>query len=143
MRGLREVCNLLLGDDEKAQQALLGHAAFVGKEGDFGDGVVKAMRGVMLAHQWWVMHGGEYPELQIVAVKVTAMVSSAGACKRVWSAFDFVHSKKRNRLDPDRANDLVYCFTNKRLQRRAAKSEAFAEWHRGEEEAEDSEAEEA
>ena len=137
MRGLREVCKVVLGDTDAAKLAMLRHAAFVGKEGDFGDLMVRAMRDGMPAHQWWVMHGGEYPELQKVAIRVTAMVSSAGACERVWSAFDFVHSKKRNRLDPDRAQDLVYVITNKRLQRRAAKSEAFLEWHAGEEEAEE------
>ena len=133
MRGLREVCKLVLGDTDAAKNAMLGRAAFVGKEGDFSYSMVRAMRGGMPAHQWWLMHDGEYPELPKVAIRVTAMVSSAGACERVWSAFDFVHSKKRNRLDPDRAQDLVYVFTNKRLQRRAAKSEAFAEWHAGEE----------
>ena len=44
-----------------------------------------------------------------------------------------MHSKKRNRLEADRAEDLVYVFTNKRLHRKAQKSEAFAEWNRGEE----------
>ena len=142
MRGLREVCKVVLGDTNAAKLAMLGHAAFVGKEGDFGDPMDRAMRDGMPAHQWWVMHGGEYPELQKVAIRVTAMVSSAGACERIWSAFDFVHSKKRNRLDTDRAQDLVYVFTNKRLQRRAAKSRGISRVARREEEAgEDSEVE--
>ena len=51
-----------------------------------------------------------------------------------WSAYDFVHSKKRNRLGPDRARDLVYVFTNMRLQKKVQKSEAFAEWNKGTEE---------
>ena len=134
MRGLREVCKLVLGDTEAAKAALLGHAAYVGKERDFGDPLVRAMRDGMPPYQWWVMHGGEYPELQQVAVRILAMVSSAGACERIWSAYDFVHSKKRNRLDPDRVEDLVYVFTNKWLQKRAQKSELLAEWHKGEEE---------
>ena len=91
MLGLWELCKVVLGDTDAAKLAILGHAAFVGKEGDFGDPMVRAMRHGMPAHQWWVMHGGEYPELQKVAFRVTAMVSSAGACERVWSAFDFVH----------------------------------------------------
>ena len=53
---------------------------------------------------------------------------------RNWSAYDFVHSKKRNRLGPDRARDLVYVFTNMRLQKKVQKSEAFAEWNKGTEE---------
>lgn len=139
MRGLREVCRVVLGDPDAANRALLGFAAFKAKEGDFGDPSVRALRDEMPAWQWWESWGGEYPELQYVAMRVTACVSSAGACERIWSAYDFVHSKKRNRLDPDRAQDLVYVFTNKRLKKKADKSEAFAEWHRGDEEmAEDS-----
>ena len=87
----------------------------------------------MLPYQWWVMHGGECPELQRLAVRVLAMVSSAGACERIWSAYDFVHSKKCNRLDPDRAEDLVYVSANKRLQKKDQKSELLVEWHKGEE----------
>jgi hypothetical protein len=29
-----------------------------------------------------------------------------------WSTYDFIHNKKRNRLRPDRANDLVEVFSN-------------------------------
>lgn len=37
------------------------------------------------------------------------MVSGAGACERNWSACDFVHSKKRNRLDPNRLKIWCMC----------------------------------
>lgn len=114
---------LVLGDLELAKKAMLGDAAFVGKEGDSGDHMVRALRGEMPAWQWWQAPGAEYPELQTVATRVAAIVSSAGACERIWSAYEFVHSKKRNRLDHDRAQDLVYIFTNKQLPRRGQKSE--------------------
>ena len=63
-----------------------------------------------------------------IGKRVTALVSSAGACERNWSTFDFIHSKKRNRLKPDRANDLVYVFTNTRLTQKFKEPEKFAEW---------------
>ena len=68
------------------------------------------------------------PDLARIAVRVTACVSSAGGCERNWSTYDFIHSKKRNRLHPDRANDLVFVFTNTRLIQRFKKPEQFAEW---------------
>lgn len=137
MRGLRQACLIVLGDADAAKAAVLGHAAYVAKEGDFGDPMVRALAEDMPAYQWWVMNGSDYPELQKVAVRVSAMVSGAGACERNWSAYDFVHSKKRNRLAPERAEDLVYVFTNMRLAKKAKKSEAFAEWNKGEEEFEE------
>ena len=43
------------------------------------------------------------------------MGSGARAPERNWNAYDFVHYKKHNCLDPDRAEDLVYVFINMRL----------------------------
>jgi hypothetical protein len=69
----------------------------------------------MPAYSWWVSFGAGSPELQSVAVKVLAQCSVASACERSWSTFDFIHSRRRNRLTPERANDLVYVFSNLRL----------------------------
>jgi hypothetical protein len=134
MRGLRQACLRVLRDADAAKAAMLGHAACVGKEGDFGDSMVIDLAKDMPSYQWWVMHGGEFPELQKVAVRVLAMVSSAGACERNWSAYDFVHPKKRHYLDRVRARDLVYVFTNVRLHKKSQKPEAFTDWNKGGEE---------
>jgi len=42
-------------------------------------------------------------------------VTSSSAAERKWSTYDFIHSKKRNRLTEDRARDLVYVHSNLRL----------------------------
>jgi Protein of unknown function (DUF 659)/hAT family C-terminal dimerisation region len=69
----------------------------------------------MPTHLWWQVWGGEFPTLRKVAMKVLAQVSSASACERNWSNFAFIHSKSRNRLLPERANDLVYVYANRRF----------------------------
>ena len=56
------------------------------------------------------------------------MTSRAGACERNWSAYDFIHSKKRNKLTPQRANGLVFVFSNLRLMEKFKQPEKFAEW---------------
>jgi hypothetical protein len=66
-----------------------------------------------------------------IAQRVTALVPSAGACERNWSTYDSIHSKKRNRLHPDRANDLVSVFTSSRLIQKFKEPEKFAEWVQG------------
>jgi len=69
-----------------------------------------------------------------VAIKVLAAMPSSSSCERNWSAFDFVHSKKRNKLSSARANDLVNVFSNKQLLRRQArmnkkgKHDSFVPW---------------
>jgi hypothetical protein len=56
-----------------------------------------------------------------VAIKVNAAMPSSSSCERNWSAYDFIHSKRRNKLTPKRANDLVWVFSNKQLLRRQAR----------------------
>lgn len=74
------------------------------------------------------MNGGTVPECSFVAVKVLAMVSSAGACERNWSAHDLTQTKKRNRLSGVRLEELVYCYCNLRLINKMRADELFAEW---------------
>ena len=68
------------------------------------------------------------PTLAAIAQRVTALVSSAGACEQAWSAYDYVHNRKRNRLHASRANDLVFVFTNARLIQKFGQPEKFPEW---------------
>ena len=74
--------------------------------------------------------GFDVPELAEMAVWITSMISSAGACERNWSTYDFIHSKKRNRLTAQRASDLVYVFTNLRMVKKFGEPKAFKTWLR-------------
>lgn len=46
---------------------------------------------------------------------ISVQVSSSSAAERNWCTYDFIHSKKRNRLTEARARDLVYVHSNSRL----------------------------
>ena len=83
----------------------------------------KASAKITPAYQWWSSFGSSCPVLQHVAIKVLSRVASACSCERNWSTFEFIHSKKRNRLEPSRANDLVYVFSNLRLLKRVQSAE--------------------
>ncbi|KAI8572767.1 hypothetical protein RHMOL_Rhmol01G0225900 [Rhododendron molle] len=50
-----------------------------------------------------------------------AIKVSATGCERNWSTFEFIHSKKRNRLEHKRLNDLVYVRYNLKLRERIIK----------------------
>ncbi|WIA31485.1 hypothetical protein OEZ86_002378 [Tetradesmus obliquus] len=85
----------------------------------------------MPANQWWGMYGSGCKELQRVAVAVLSQVSAAVSCERNWSTYDYIHSKKRNKLAPARARDLVYIFSNQRLLRKlnsGTHQEEFVPW---------------
>ncbi|CAM8959963.1 unnamed protein product [Rhodiola kirilowii] len=68
--------------------------------------------------QWWEMYGDYTPELKKFAIRVLSLTGSSSGCERNWSAFEMVHTKKRNRLHQQKMNDLVYVMANKRLTRK-------------------------
>jgi hypothetical protein len=55
--------------------------------------------------------------LQKFAVRVLSQTCSASGCERNWSVFERIHTKKRNRLEQKRLNDLVFVQYNLRLRR--------------------------
>ncbi|XP_042441219.1 uncharacterized protein LOC122026547 [Zingiber officinale] len=57
--------------------------------------------------------------------KKTPAACSSG-CERNWSAFEMVHTKKRNRLQQKKMNDLVFVMSNmKMINRKSKKEELF------------------
>jgi len=55
--------------------------------------------------------------LQKFAVRILSQTCSASGCERNWSVFERIHTKKRNRLEHKRLNDMVYVQYNLRLRR--------------------------
>ncbi|XP_010644982.2 uncharacterized protein LOC104877761 [Vitis vinifera] len=68
--------------------------------------------------EWWAAYGASAPNLQKFAMKVLNLTCNASGCERNWSIFENIHSKRRNRLDHQRLNDLVYIKYNRALKRR-------------------------
>lgn len=59
------------------------------------------------------------PNVQSWAMKILSQTSSSSGCERNWSVFERIHTKKRNRLEHQRLNALVFVHYNLRLQNRA------------------------
>ncbi|XP_027342768.1 uncharacterized protein LOC113855350 [Abrus precatorius] len=72
--------------------------------------------------EWWVMYGAAIPKLQSIALKLLSQPCSSSCCEKNWSTYSFIHSLKRNRLNPKRAEDLVFVHTNLRLLSRKSKN---------------------
>ncbi|XP_030939808.1 uncharacterized protein LOC115964687 [Quercus lobata] len=86
--------------------------------GDFGTPMAIHQREKLSPIAWWEQFGNDTPELQKFAIQVLSQCCSATGCERAWSTFEFVHSKRRNRLEHKRLNDLVYVRYNLLLQER-------------------------
>ncbi|XP_057461894.1 uncharacterized protein LOC130752113 [Actinidia eriantha] len=68
--------------------------------------------------EWWRLFGHSAPNLQKLAIRILSQTSSSSGCERNWSVFERIHTKKRNRLEHQRLNDLVFVHYNLRLQNR-------------------------
>ncbi|XP_010468407.1 PREDICTED: uncharacterized protein LOC104748467 [Camelina sativa] len=75
--------------------------------------------------RWWAVHGSSAPTLQALAFKLLGQPSSSSCCERNSSTYKFIHSATRNKIVPQRAEDLVFVHTNLRLLSR--KKSAYKE----------------
>jgi hypothetical protein len=69
----------------------------------------------MEPHQWWHRIGST--ALLKIAKHILLLTCSTSSCERNWSIYSFVHSKSRNRLRVNKAEALVYIYTNSKLLR--------------------------
>nr|XP_023912829.1 uncharacterized protein LOC112024425 [Quercus suber] len=68
--------------------------------------------------EWWKLFGSCAPTLQKFAIRILSQTAASSGCERNWSAFEQIHTKKRNRLEYQRLNDLVFVHYNYRLKER-------------------------
>ncbi|XP_027098997.2 uncharacterized protein [Coffea arabica] len=73
---------------------------------------------IIRPENWWKLYGCDAPNLQKLAIRILSQTVSSSGCERNWSVFERIHTKKRNRLEHQRLNDLVYVHYNLRLQHR-------------------------
>ncbi|KAL0340073.1 UNVERIFIED_CONTAM: hypothetical protein Sradi_4524100 [Sesamum radiatum] len=68
--------------------------------------------------EWWKLFGASAPNLQKLAIRILGQTSTSSGCERNWSVFERINTKKRNRLEHQRLNDLVYVHYNLKLKDR-------------------------
>eukprot|EP00253_Pinus_taeda_P033830 PITA_33830 len=83
--------------------------------GTFGFNMAIKNRSTKMPDAWWTSYDARVPNLQKLAIRVLSQTCSSSGCERNWSVFDKIHSKKRNRLESKRLNDMVYVYYNLRL----------------------------
>ena len=52
------------------------------------------------------------PHLQNLAIKVLSQTASSSDCEGNWNVFERIHTKKKNRFEHQRLNDLLYVHYN-------------------------------
>ncbi|XP_020988795.2 uncharacterized protein LOC107463415 [Arachis duranensis] len=81
----------------------------------FGSSFAKYQRKKISPAFWWRTYGHETPNMRDLAIKILSLTCSASGCERNWSIFEHIHTKKRNRLDHERMESLVFIKYNQQL----------------------------
>jgi hypothetical protein len=79
---------------------------------DFGTNHGLRYRGNLSSLAWWNVYGGGTPQLQLLATQVLSKVVNTSSVERCWSAYNFIHNVKRNRLNVGGKESLVYAHYN-------------------------------
>ncbi|KAJ9547380.1 LOW QUALITY PROTEIN: hypothetical protein OSB04_019923 [Centaurea solstitialis] len=66
------------------------------------------------------IYGSSTPNLQRIATRILSLTTSSSGCERNWSTFG-VHTKKRNRLETTKVNNLVFVQFNANLMEKNQK----------------------
>ena len=80
------------------------------------------------AHEWGQQWGKGEPTLSWVAMRALAQTTSAHCSEQGWSKYDYIHSRRRNRL-VQLASDLTKGHNMARLSRRFKKSRCEHKFH--------------
>ncbi|XP_057446323.1 uncharacterized protein LOC130738365 [Lotus japonicus] len=99
---------------------------FHNRKGMFGLEDAQSVRKTVTPAKWWEAYGDHCPELRNFAIRVLSLTCSSSGCERNWSAFEMVHTKKRNKLHQKKMNDLVYVMYNLKLKNKPKKRNVFA-----------------
>ncbi|XP_012845663.1 PREDICTED: uncharacterized protein LOC105965642 [Erythranthe guttata] len=120
MRGVLNVLDKVEGDD--GLKILDKLRIFREREKGFSRPKTIACCKTTRPDEWWRLFGFDVPNLQKLAIKIIGQTSSPSGCKRNWNVFERIHTKKRNRLEHQRLNDLVYVHYILRLKNRLTNS---------------------
>jgi hypothetical protein len=86
------------------------------KRGMFASPKVQDAAKTVPAQDWWMTYGSsDCPDLSLIAGSLLGLCASSSSCESIGSNYAFVHDKKRNRLDPARAEKLVFVYSNYRF----------------------------
>ncbi|XP_074361159.1 uncharacterized protein LOC141701395 [Apium graveolens] len=102
-------------DGEARKAVSIEYARFSGQMDIFGSADSIKDRGTMDPKMWWLVHGASAPNIQKIVLRLLGQPCSSSCCERHWSTYSFIHSVRRNKILPTRAEELVYVHTNLRL----------------------------
>ncbi|XP_019160990.1 PREDICTED: uncharacterized protein LOC109157589 [Ipomoea nil] len=119
--GVVDFCDILFVNDFDMQNKMLSEELpkYKKKEGMFVRNITSKACEVnddnFNPENWWSTFGVSTPLLRRIAMKILSLTSSSFGFERNWNTFEGIHTKKRNRLESNRLNNLVFVQFNATL----------------------------
>ncbi|XP_047340886.1 uncharacterized protein LOC124944626 [Impatiens glandulifera] len=114
-KGLYSCIERMITDENMINKIDSQLESFKNARGLFGSKFAKMAISTKSPAEWWDSYGDECPELQMFAIRILSLTCSSSGCERNWSAFEMVHTKRRNCLHQQKLNDLVFVMYNMKL----------------------------
>lgn len=61
--------------------------------------------------EWWKFFGYDVPHLQKFAIRILGQTASSSGCEYNWSAFEHIHTKKKNTLERQTITWFIFTTT--------------------------------
>ncbi|KAF1885331.1 hypothetical protein Lal_00029220, partial [Lupinus albus] len=116
--GLFDAIGRMVPDIQDQSKIAVQMDRFTNKRGFFGKPLALATVNQKTPADWWDFFGDETPELKRFALRVLSLTCSSSGCERNWSAFEMVHTKRRNKLKQETMNDVIFVMANSKLSKK-------------------------
>ncbi|KAJ9129249.1 hypothetical protein P3X46_033946 [Hevea brasiliensis] len=110
--GFQEAMIKMATSDKDKVEITKEHPMFINAQGALGTDFAIMGRTMNSPGDWWAAYGYEIPTLQRVAIRILSQPCSSHWCRWNWSTFESIHSKKRNKMELEKLNDLVFVHCN-------------------------------
>ncbi|XP_059308076.1 uncharacterized protein LOC132059457 [Lycium ferocissimum] len=114
--GFQEAMTKMASEDKDKVEITKQHPVYINAQGALGTEFAIKGRRLNAPADWWMGYGYEIPTIQRAAIRILSQPCSLHWCRWNWSTFNSVHGKRRDRLELDIFNDLVYVHCNLWLQ---------------------------
>lgn len=114
--GFQEAMMKMIIEDKDKVEFTKEHPLYINAQGALGSEFAILGRTLNSPGDWWAGYGYEIPTHQRVAIRILSQPCSSHWCKWNWSIFENMHTKKRNKMEQEKFNDLVFVHCNLRLQ---------------------------
>ncbi|XP_026415888.1 uncharacterized protein LOC113311263 [Papaver somniferum] len=113
--GQRLKCFERYYDADELREVNIEYAKFSSCREEFANANTINDRWSMNPYVWWVTYGVYAPLLHQKTLMLLGQPCSSSCSERNWSTYSFINSVKRNKITPQRGEDLVFVHTNLRL----------------------------